>query len=138
MIETKPLDSSRDQPHRLQLRAKENTVFYLVLNPANEAPMKIWTDQTGRFPKKSLRGNQYIMVLTESVSNVILVEPMKNHTSGEMIRAYQALLDRLHAANIVPKHHIFDNECSDEFRSTIKSNNMTYQLVRSTCSDHHG
>ena len=76
-----------------------------------------------------LRGNQYIMVLTESDSDVILVEPMKNRTSGEMIRAYQALIDRLHAANIVPKHHILDNECSDEFKTTIKSNDMTYQLV---------
>ena len=69
------------------------------------------------------------MVLTESDSDVILVEPMKNRTSGEVIRAYQALIDRLHAANIVPKHHILDNECSEEFKTTINSNNMTYQLV---------
>ena len=91
--------------------------------------MKIYTDQPGRFPKKSLRGNQYIMVLTESNSDIILAEPMKNRTSREMIRAYQALIDRLHAANIVPKHHILDNKCSDEFKTTIKSNDMTYQLV---------
>ena len=69
------------------------------------------------------------MVLTESDSDIILVEPMKNRTSGEMIRAYQALIDCLHAANIVPKHHILDNECSEEFKATIKGNNMTYQLV---------
>jgi len=43
--------------------------------------------QPGKFPKKLLRGNQYIMVLTESDSDVILVEPMKNCTSGEMIDA---------------------------------------------------
>ena len=91
--------------------------------------MKIYTNQTGRFSKKLLRGNQYIMVLTESDSDIILVEPMKNCTSGEMIQAYQALIDRLHAANIVPKHHILDNECSDEFKTTITSNDMTYQLV---------
>jgi hypothetical protein len=29
-----------------------------------------------------------MMVLTESDSDAILVEPMKNRTSGEMIRAY--------------------------------------------------
>jgi len=109
--------------------AKEKTIFYRVLDLADEATMKIYTNQPGRFPKKSLRGNQYIMVLTESDSDVILVEPMKNRTAGEMIRAYQALIDRLHAANIVPKHHILDNECSEEFKATIKGNNMTYQLV---------
>ena len=80
--------------------------------------MKIYTDQPGRFPKKLLRCNQCIMVLTESDSDVILMEPMKNCTSGEMIRAYQALINCLHAANIIPKHHILDNECTEEFKAT--------------------
>ncbi len=91
--------------------------------------MKIYTNQTGRFPKKSRLGNQYIMVLTESDSDAILVESMKNCTSGEMIRTYQVLINRLHAANIIPKHHILDNKWSEEFKTTIKGNNMTYQLV---------
>jgi hypothetical protein len=46
-----------------------------------------------------------------------------------MIWAYQKLIDRLHATRIVPKHHILDNECSDEFKETIQCNKMTYQLV---------
>ncbi len=46
-----------------------------------------------------------------------------------MIWAYQKLIDRLHAAGIVPKHLILNNECSDEFKETIKCNKMTYQLV---------
>ncbi len=54
---------------------------------------------------------------------------MKNHSSGDMIRVYQKLIDRLHAAGIVPKHHILSNECSDEFKETIKCNKITYQLV---------
>jgi hypothetical protein len=109
--------------------AKEKTTFSRIIDLADEAIMKIYTDQTGWFPKKLLKGNQYIMVLTESDSDIILVGAMKNRTSGEMIRSYQALIDRLHAANIVPKHHILDNECSKEFKTTIKNNNMTYQLV---------
>ena len=70
-----------------------------------------------------------MMVLTESDSNAILVEPMKNRTSGEMIRAYQTLINRLRATSIAPKQHILDNECSNDFKETIKANNMTYQLV---------
>jgi hypothetical protein len=69
------------------------------------------------------------MVLAESDSDIILVEAMKNCSSGEMIRAYQKFIDRLHATGIVPKHHILDNKCSDEFKETIKCNKMTYQLV---------
>ncbi len=69
------------------------------------------------------------MVLVELDSNAILVEAMANRTSGEMIRAYQHLIDRLKTANIEPKQHILDNECSNEFKATIKKNKMTYQLV---------
>jgi hypothetical protein len=87
------------------------------------------TDQTGRFPKKSNRGTQYVMVLIELDSNAILVEGMKDRTSGEMIQAYQHLVDRLKTAGIQPKHHVLDNECSADFKATIIKNQMMYQLV---------
>ena len=111
---------------------KERTVFYRVLDVNEEAAQKIYTDQPGRFPKKSSRGNQYIMVLTEVDSDAILVEPMKNRTAGEMIRAYQVLIDRLNSAGIFPKLHILDNECSTELKTVIKTNKMTFQLVPPT------
>jgi hypothetical protein len=108
---------------------KERTVFYRVLDMNDEAAQKIYTDQPERFPKKSSRGNQYIMVLTEVDSNAILGEPMKNRTTGEMIIAYQVLIDRLNSAGIFPKLHILDNECSTELKAAIKNNKMTFQLV---------
>ena len=108
---------------------KERTIFYKVMHVHDEAALKIYTDQPGRFPKKSSRGNQYIMVMTEVDSDAILVEPMKNRTAGEMSRAYQALIDRLNSAGIFPKMHILDNECSAEMKATIKLNKMTFQLV---------
>ncbi len=113
----------------LRLVKEEKTISYRVLDLADEATQKNWLDQPGQFQKKSSKGNQYIMVLTESDSDAILVEAMKNCSSGEMIWVYQKLIDCLHAARIVPKHHILDNECSDEFKKTIKCNKMTYQLI---------
>jgi len=76
----------------------------------DEAILKMYTDQTGRFSKKSSQENQYVMVLVELDSNAILVEGMKDRTSGEMIPAYQHLVDHLKTAGIQPKHHILDNE----------------------------
>ena len=108
---------------------KARTVFHRVLDVKDEAAQKIYSDQPGRFPTKSSRGNQYIMVLTEVDSDAILVEPMKNRTAGEMIRAYQVVIDRLNSAGIFPKMHILDNECSAELKSIIKQNGMTFQLV---------
>jgi hypothetical protein len=59
----------------------------------DKAEHLMYTNQIGRFPKKSSRGNQYIMVLIEIDSNAILVKAMKNQTAGEMIRAYQVLVN---------------------------------------------
>jgi hypothetical protein len=108
---------------------KEKTIFFKILDMRDEATQKIWTDQLGHFPKKSSKGCQYMMVLMESESNAILVEAMKNRMSGEMIRAYQVLVDQLRSVGIAPKQHILDNECSNDFKEAIKTNNMTYQLV---------
>ncbi len=38
----------------------------------------IFSDQTGKFPKRSQKGYKYIMVMVEIDSNAILVEPMKS------------------------------------------------------------
>ncbi len=68
------------------------------------------------------------MVLIETDSNAILVKAMKNRTTGEIIQAYQVLLDRLCSTGVTPKIHILDNECSAEFKERIQLNNMQYQL----------
>ena len=69
------------------------------------------------------------MVISHPNSNVILQEPLKNHTSSKMNWAYQVLIDRLKSAGIKPKRHILNNKCSDEFKATITKNKMTYQLI---------
>jgi hypothetical protein len=56
---------------------KEKTIFCRILDMEDKATQKIWTDQPGRFPKRSMKGSQYMMVLTESDSDAILVEPIK-------------------------------------------------------------
>ena len=69
------------------------------------------------------------MVLVELDSNAILVEGMKDRTSGEMIHTYHHMLDRLKTAGIQPKHHVLNNECSADFKAAITKNQMTYQIV---------
>ncbi len=53
---------------------KEREIFICVYNVEdNEALLKIYTNQTGCFPRKSTLGNQYVMVLVELSSTAILV-----------------------------------------------------------------
>ncbi len=113
----------------LQASTKTHKIFIDVFNIKEEAVGTIYTNQPGRFTKKSSKGNQYIMVLTHIDSNAILTEAMKNRTAGKIIRAYQVLINCLLQAGITPKQHILDNKCSKEFKATICKNNMTFQLV---------
>jgi hypothetical protein len=50
----------------------------------------ISTDQTGRFPIKSLKGKSYIMVLYNYDSNVILAGTMKSRKAPDLVAAYKA------------------------------------------------
>ena len=64
-------------------------IFTRMYNVGEEEELHcIYSDQTGRFPRKSSKGNQYIMVLVHIDSGAILVAAMRDRTSGKMIRAY--------------------------------------------------
>ncbi len=108
---------------------KQKESVLMVFDLSNKAQRVMYTDQTGKFPKKSSKVNHYIMVLIEIDSNVVLVDAMKNRTAGEMIRAYLVLVTCLRNAGITPKMHILDNKCLEEFKAQIWKNNITFQLV---------
>ena len=110
-------------------KGKERTIITVEYNLKNELDRKMYTDQTGKFPVTSFRGNQYIMVLFELDSNNILVKPMKSRSAGNLILAYQTLVDRLKEKDIHPAMHLLNNECSAEMKTTIQHNEMKYQLV---------
>ena len=62
-------------------------------------------------------------------SDVILQEPIKDQTTGEMICVLKKLGNRLKACGIYPKHHMLDNKILEEFRETIKNKNIVFELV---------
>ena len=80
----------------------------------------IFSDQTGKYPKRSQRGFKYIMVMVEIDSNAILVEPMKSRKDEEMIRVYDALLARIRQAGSTPRKHVLDNEVLDNMKHHIQ------------------
>jgi hypothetical protein len=47
----------------------------------------IFSDQTGRFPITSSRGNKDIMVVYDYDYNAILTEPLTSRTEMELLRA---------------------------------------------------
>jgi hypothetical protein len=56
------------------------------------------------------------MVTIHLDANYIFNEPMKNRTEGEMMKAYQRIINRMRAAGLGLKKHILDNEASKAFK----------------------
>ncbi|KAL7518347.1 hypothetical protein ACHAWF_000186, partial [Thalassiosira exigua] len=110
----------------LTLPLKKHSDTYISIEDAKET---MYTDQTGAFPVQSRRGNRYVMILCEIDGNIIISEAMKNRTSGEIVRAYLVLMERLKAAGLKPKKHILDNEVSEEYKQVIREQGVEYELV---------
>ncbi len=76
------------------------TRVYCINN--EDALHNIHSNQTGHSPKKSSKGNQYVVVLVPIDSGGILIAAMKVKTAGKMIRACQSLIDRLNEQEFIP------------------------------------
>jgi hypothetical protein len=124
---SKPFEEANAAPLRSK---KVHDIFTKVYDPRET----IFSDQTGKFPTQSQRGNKYIMVMVEIDSNAILVEPMTSKKDKEMIRSYDALVLRLKRAGVVPKKHVLDNEVSEAMKNHIRDDlQLTMELVPPGC-----
>jgi hypothetical protein len=90
---------------------------------------QIYTDQTGRFPVVSSKGNTYIMILYDYERNAILAQPIKDRTAPELLRAFQVMEQELVARGIKPKLMKLDNEASKLLKMYLHQQKITFQLV---------
>jgi hypothetical protein len=90
---------------------------------------QINTDQTGRFPVISSKGNKYIMLLNDYDGNAILAEPIKNRTAPELLRAFQVMEKKLTARGFQPKLMRLDNEALQLIKSYLHDKNIAFKLV---------
>jgi hypothetical protein len=92
---------------------------------------QIYTDQTGRFPVLSSKGNKYIMILYDYDSNAILAQPIKDRTAPELLKAFQAMEQEVVARGLESKLMKLDNEASTLLKTYLHQQNITFQLVPS-------
>ena len=91
-----------------------------VYNEVYEVHNTVFSYQTWQFPTRSKQGNKYIMVMVETDSNIVLVEPINKCTDAELTRSYHAMMLQLKQAGIIPQEHILDNEVSNEMKTIIR------------------
>ena len=88
-----------------------------------------YSDQTGRFPHVSSRGDAYLLIVYDYDSNAIFVEPLKSRAATGIKNAWLKINMLLESRGRKPELHILDNECSAEFKYALTKNKIQYQLV---------
>jgi hypothetical protein len=89
----------------------------------------IFSDQTGRFPITSSRGNKDIMVVYDYDYNAILTEPLTSRTEMELLRAYTKLHTFLTEQGLKPVLQKLDNEAPGRLQTFMRQNDVSFQLV---------
>ena len=92
-------------PHKNISTEKASKIYIQLASP--KPTSKSHSDLTGRFPIKSNRGNQYLMIVYETTSNHIFAEPMKDRTAKQISSAYEKIKEKLDRINIQPTIHIW-------------------------------
>ena len=106
---------------------------YLIVFDATKKSM--FSDQTGKFPITSARGNKYIMVAVELDGNYIDGEPLQSRSAKSLTNAYQTIFQRWKATGVIcPNWHILDNEAPEELKQAIRDNKCRVEL---TPADQH-
>ena len=90
---------------------------------------KSYSDQTGRFPVPSSRGNNYLFVLYHHDTNSIHVVAIPNRQAASIRDAWEATHQMLVRQGHPPELHILDNECSDDLKKAFLKYGIQHQKV---------
>jgi hypothetical protein len=91
---------------------------------------QVYSDQTGKFTFPSSNGNNYLCILYDYDSNLILAEPMKSRgAQQDIVDADKTVHTKLCRARLHPKLARLDNECSVALKTFLIDEKINYQLV---------
>ena len=93
------------------------------------AKHKTCSDQTGKFPHISSRGNQYVFTLYDYDSNVILLESLKSKQGKEIATTYTKCNKKLTRHGHQVTLHVLDNECCEYLKAAFKKAQVQFELV---------
>lgn len=106
---------------------KTNEVMYSLVNNNKEGLG--YFDLTGKFPYRSARGNQYILIGYHYDSNAILAVPIKNRNASVITAGWKELHDQFTTAGVAPTTYILDNEVSATIKDAFKTAKVSFQLA---------
>jgi hypothetical protein len=118
----------KQQPPDTDLGTKTHLVYAVVVDQG-----QLYTDLTGKFPVRSIKGNSYVMVCYIYDCNYVKVIPMKSSSASEWVKAYDSVHQELTVKGFKPKLQTLDNEASAVLKNFFTVNDIAYQLVPPHC-----
>eukprot|EP00804_Cyclotella_cryptica_P009708 CCRYP_011254-RA/>CCRYP_011254-RA protein AED:0.28 eAED:0.25 QI:0/-1/0/1/-1/1/1/0/682 len=97
---------------------KTNVVYMSII----EVDGQLFTDQTGRFPVTSNRGNNYIVIFYAVDPNFIKSYPIKSRHRSELLKAYTEVYQFFRTHGHHPQLHRLDNKTSKDVENFITLN----------------
>ena len=113
-----------DAPQEL-LNARTNLIFTHI----HAIDGVISSNQTGRLPITSNRGNAYVVVFYVYDANYICSVPIKSRSKEELLRAYHKTYEWLSMQGFKPLLHKMDNETSHEVKKFIQAQQTRLQYT---------
>lgn len=96
-----PEEDSDFHPTPDSTQPKTHNCFAIILDTSNSNTG--YMDLTGRFPYRSSRGYQYLLIIYDYDSNAILVAPLKNRKSETIIEAQVPITFNSYLQKIIEK-----------------------------------
>ena len=107
----------------------ENDDIFCCAALADRNENTVYMDMTGKFPHRSINGNQCMLVVYDYATNAILVEAIKNFESNTICEAYKKVHKYLESKGRRPRFNILDNQASRLIAEFVEANKGKYQLV---------
>ena len=109
------------------IESRSNQVSVILLD--HQHHLKSYSDQTGRFPVPSSRGNNYIFVLYHQDTNTIHAVAIPNRKAASIRNAWEQTHKILVHQGHPPDLHVLDNECSQDLKDAFAKYQIKYQRV---------
>ena len=106
---TKTVADETDSMEPIPQSPQNNRCHHVYMTIA-DIEGKLYSDQTGRFPVTSNRGNSYIVIFYTSDGNYIKSYPIKSRHRTQLLKACEEVYTYLRVRGYIPQLHKLDNE----------------------------
>ena len=124
-VKPEPEPDSMEHIPQTPLNEKTHHVYMSIADVEG----RLYSDQTGRFPITSNKGNCYVIIFYVADGNYIKSYPIKSRHRSQLVKAYSEFYSYLRVRGYRPQLHKLDNETSHDVETFIAEQQAKVQYT---------